>query len=85
MPARPTPDELAVLAAACEADAWWRRADCPACGSTPALHGWLPCRCGGHRTSSCDRTRGGCGHIRYRPERGPGCSDIAVGFSAPPV
>ena len=59
---------------------------CPECGLLPGpnlvLHGWHPCRCGGHATTYWRADNGGCGHTRYEPPIDPErCSDAPFGFS----
>lgn len=60
----------------------------PQCGRPPApykiLHGWCPCRCGGHRTRTCREDAGGCGHELYVPPLDEEtCTPVPQGFTAP--
>ena len=81
MPAAPDPAELTridALAAAQRATAEWRAATCSGCGANgpySTLHGWHPCRCGGHATKHCQ-----CCDLReYRPELGERCKAPRIG------
>lgn len=83
MTTTPDPAVLAhieALAAKQRADKEWRASPCPECGANgpySALHGWLPCRCGGHATQHCQR----CGHERHRPPVNDTCKQPQIGPS----
>jgi hypothetical protein len=44
---------------------------CATCGREfkygQVLHGWSPCKCGGHAYAYCREDKGGCGETTYDP------------------